>query len=164
MGSDVRVGWISRIRSYRRSPAVVMVAIAAIALSACAKAGSEEASRVEPAKVVKVKGSNQTRVVLTKKAADRLGVTTGVVREVAGPKGTAPRKAVDYSAIIYDAEGNAFVFTNPAPLTFERVAVRIDVIEGNTAYLSDGPAPGTVVATVGVPELYGIDAGVGGNE
>jgi hypothetical protein len=143
--------------------AAAAVVVGALALSACAKTGSEEASRVEPAKVVKVKGSQVTKVVLTKHAAERLGVTTAPVQEVVRPGG-AKMRAVAYSAVIYDAEGNAFVYTNPEPLTYVRVPITVDVIEGDLAYLSNGPAPGTAVATVGVPELYGVDSGVGGNE
>jgi len=140
-------------------------AVALLALAGCAKAGSEEAARVEPAKVVKVKGTNLTQVVLTKRAAERIGVETAPVREIPGAtKGAAARKVVDYSAIIYDAQGNAYVFTNPQPLVFEKAMVIVDVIDGNNAVLKDGPAVGTPVVTVGVPELYGIDSGVGGNE
>jgi hypothetical protein len=154
---------IRRRSIFQRSLAVTMTVAAALGYSACAKASSEEAARVEPAKVVKVKGSSVTRVVLTAHAAKRLGITTAPVGQATVPGG-AKRLTVPYSAVIYDAEGNAFVYTNPAPLVFVRAPITVDVIDGSVAYLLDGPAAGTAVATVGVPELYGVDAGVGGNE
>jgi hypothetical protein len=39
--------------------------------------------------------------------------------------------------------------------------VEVDYIEGDTVVLNDGPAPGTVVASVGVAELYGTEFAVG---
>ena len=39
--------------------------------------------------------------------------------------------------------------------------ITVDYIEGERVYLLDGPPAGTEVAVVGVPELYGIDTGVG---
>lgn len=133
------------------------------ALSACAKTNSEEAVRPEPAKVVKVEGTNQTRVVLTAQASERIGVETATVREITGD-GQAPRRVIDAAAVIYDTNGDTYVFTNPEPLVFERQRVTVDVIEDDLAVLSDGPPVGTAVATVGTPELYGIEAGIGGNE
>jgi hypothetical protein len=38
----------------------------------------------------------------------------------------------------------------------------VDRVDGGTAYLRAGPAVGTMVVTVGVPELYGAEFGVGG--
>jgi hypothetical protein len=37
----------------------------------------------------------------------------------------------------------------------------IERVEGDNAYLSDGPPVGTVVASVGVAELYGTEFQVG---
>ena len=124
----------------------------------------EEATGPEPARVVKVKGTSQSRLLLTQKAAERVGITTAPVGEIPGPGDGAVRKVVDYSALIYDADGNAFVYTNPEPLTFVRQPVTVDLIENDRVVFSDGPSVGTAVVTVGVPELFGIDAGVGGNE
>jgi hypothetical protein len=46
-------------------------------------------------------------------------------------------------------------------LTFVRVPLRIDRIEGDLAILSEGPDLGAEVVTIGVAQLYGADQGVG---
>jgi hypothetical protein len=143
---------------------VVLLILAALPLSACAKVAEEEAAAAEPAKVVKVEGTNLSRLVLTKKATERIGIKTAPVGEVQRFGGDTVRKVVDYSTLIYDAEGHAFVFTNPEPLVFVRLPITVDYIDGDRVVFSDGPPIGTAVVTVGVPELFGIDAGVGGNE
>ena len=38
----------------------------------------------------------------------------------------------------------------------------MDRVDGDTAYLLAGPAAGTKVVTVGVPELFGAEYGVRG--
>ncbi len=71
------------------------------------------------------------------------------------------RKVVPYSALIYDKHGQTWVYTSPKPRTFVRNKVEVDYIEGNMVVLKDGPPTGTVVASVGVAELYGTDTGIG---
>lgn len=73
----------------------------------------------------------------------------------------ALKKVVPYSAVIYDLTGGTWVYTSPEPLTYVREPISVDYIEGDMAVLADGPDVGTLVATVGVAELYGIDTGVG---
>jgi hypothetical protein len=45
-------------------------------------------------------------------------------------------------------------------MTFVRQKVEVD-LEGLIAVLSDGPAAGTLVASVGAAELYGTEFAVG---
>ena len=89
-------------------------------------------------------------MILTDKAAERLGIETV---SVSG-------NSVPYAAVIYDIEGNTWVYTNPAPLTFVRAPIVIDYIEGDTAVLFEGMDSNTTVVTVGVSELYGTETGV----
>jgi hypothetical protein len=70
-------------------------------------------------------------------------------------------KLIPYSAVIYDTHGDAWAYTNPSALVFVRQLIKIEYIQGNTAYLSDGPAVGTAIVTSGVAELYGSETGVG---
>jgi hypothetical protein len=100
------------------------------------------------------------QVVLTEEAAERLGIETGGISdsEVQATGGeTSIRKVVPYSAVLYAPDGGAFVYTNPEPLTFAREPITIDYIKGDTAVLSDGPASGTTVVTVGSAELFGAE-------
>lgn len=71
------------------------------------------------------------------------------------------RLVVPYSALIYDLNGDTWIYVSPEPLVFTRHPVTVDYVEGDRAILSDGPPVGTIVATVGVPELYGADTGIG---
>ncbi len=64
---------------------------------------------------------------------------------------------VPYSAVYYDGQGGAWVYTNPSPLTFERKPIMVKHIVGDWAVLSDGPGIGTSVVTVGAPLLFGAE-------
>lgn len=78
---------------------------------------------------------------------------------LAGDEGT--RLVVPFSSLIYDIYGDTWVYVNPEPLHYLRVPVEVDYIQGDQVVLLDGPAAGTTVVTIGVPELHGTDTGVG---
>ncbi len=108
--------------------------------------GQKEApSRLEP-----IEGTDLSRVILTEKAAKRIGVQTTPVRGLIVP----------YSAVIYDVEGNTWIYTNPAPLTFVRVPVVISRIEGDQALLAQKLESDAPIVTRGVAEIYGAETGV----
>ena len=71
------------------------------------------------------------------------------------------RKVVPYSSVVYDLKGEAWAYTSPAPLTYVRDRISIDYIAGDKAVLSNGPAAGTAVVTIGAAELFGTESGVG---
>ena len=73
--------------------------------------------------------------------------------------GAGTRKVVPHAAVLYDAKGKAWVYTNPEPLVFVRHGVSVDYIDGDRAVLSDGPAAGVAVVTVGAAELLGTEYG-----
>ena len=68
---------------------------------------------------------------------------------------------VPYEAVIYDAEGATWVFTNPSGQTYVREPIEITRISGDDVVLASGPAVGTAVVTVGAAELVGAEAGLG---
>jgi hypothetical protein len=72
----------------------------------------------------------------------------------------APLKTVPYAAVIYDVAGKTWVYTNPEPLTFVRQSITVDYVEDGVAHLTDGPAVGTKVVTIGGAELHGAETGV----
>jgi hypothetical protein len=90
-----------------------------------------------------------------------LAAGQGVLVELSMLGSGTLRKVVPYSAVIYDLTGETWVYTVPEPLTYVRQPITVNYIEGDTAVLVDGPDTGTLVATVGVAELYGVDTGVG---
>ena len=124
-----------------------------------AAAGTDEAS--SDVAVEAVPGTDLSRVTLTQVAVERLGVTTAPVRETSAP-GHSSGKVVSFAAVLYDADGQSWVYTNPEPRTYLREPITIERVDGDLAYLRDGPTAGTAVVTVGVAELFGAEYGVGG--
>jgi hypothetical protein len=121
-----------------------------------------ESSRVLPGRVEHVEGTNVNRVVLTTAAIGRLGITTQVIRDEPAPAGA--HRVMPYAAVLYDASGETWVYTNTEPGVYVRERVTVDSIQGDRAVLSGGPAAGTQVVTVGATELYGTEFGVSGDE
>ena len=137
---------------------VMILMIAGLLLAACGPKSAAQASEneIRPAKVEHLEGANPTSVVLTEEAARRLDIQTAPVREeqVSG----AQRRVVPYAAVLYDAQGDTWVYTSPEPLTFVRNPIVVDHIDGDTAVLSDGPPSGMAVVTVGATELFGSES------
>jgi hypothetical protein len=115
-----------------------------------------------PGRVEHITGTDGSRVILTEAAAKRIGVATQPVRDA--QVGGAARKVIPYGAILYDASGATWTYTNPQPLVYERARITVDSIQGDEATLSSGPAAGTAVVDVGAVELYGTEFGVSGDE
>ena len=136
---------------------VFVLIVTGLQLSACAPKATKVES-VPPSVLEPIEGSDIQRVILTEKAVERLDIQTSAIRDeqVNGSK----RKVVPYAAVIYDLEGNTWVYTNPASLSFVRESITIDFIEGDQVVLMEGPSSGTEVVTVGVAELYGAETGV----
>lgn len=128
---------------------LVVLLFAGVLLAAC---GPKEAmtDKTSPSRLEPIEGTDLSKVILTEKAVNRIGVETMTV------SGTS----VPYSAVIYDIEGNTWIYTNPAPLTFVRQPVVVDHIEGDTVFLAESLPSELNVVTVGVAELYGTETGV----
>src|SRR5687768_2349778 len=106
--------------------------VVGLQLSACTQQPVEaEAGAPEPAKVEHVKGAEVSRLTLTAKAAERLGIETKPV--LAGKIGGAPRRVIPYSAVLYDAMGDTWVYVNPEPLSYVRERVTVAYIQGDQA-------------------------------
>jgi hypothetical protein len=146
-----------------------LVAVAVLAVSGCADAGSDEESTApEPATVEPIEGGDLNRITLTARAAERLGVETAVV-QAEPPNGLAPaRTSIPYAAVIYDPAGQTWTYISPEPNIFERQAITVEDIRGavddpaqQVAILALGPPAGTTVVTAGAAELFGTEYEVG---
>jgi hypothetical protein len=137
---------------------------ASVALAGCSPEHKEtsKSDDDDPARVAAVAGSDVKTVTLSARAAERLGIKTEPARDVAMPAGAPPATAVPLAALIYDKNGDIWVYTAKQPRTFVRQRVRVARIEGDLAILDSGPAAGTAVVTVGAAELLGSELGVGG--
>lgn len=139
----------------------VALATAALLLAACQKPQGTQQHTEQPAEVKKIEGSELSRVTLSEKAMQRIDLKTDRVREQLVSRSASPRKVVPYSSLIYDPQGQTWLYTSPQPRTFIRHKVAVDYIEGDLVVLTDGPPTGTAVATMGVAELYGSEFKVG---
>lgn len=128
---------------------VIVLVVAGLLLAACgSRAADIEVTTEEgPAKVEHLNGAQPTRVTLTEDAAKRLDIQTA----------PAQGDAIPYAAVLYDTEGNTWVYINPKPLVFVRSPVIVDHIEGGQAFLSKGLPAGSTVVTTGAEELYGSE-------
>ncbi|WP_192384968.1 hypothetical protein [Mesorhizobium silamurunense] len=79
------------------------------------------------------------------------------------PESGRMAKVVPYSSVIYDEHGDSWLYSNPEPLVFVRQKVAVERVLGDIAVLSDGPARGTMVVSVGAEELMGVELKVGGH-
>ena len=132
---------------------IVLVLVASFGLSACRQGPAVPEGAVEGTT------GNPRQVTVSEEAAERLGIETTEVKQ-----GKAGRTAVPYAAVLYDAEGETWVYTNPEPLVFVRTQITVNRIDGDVADLLDGPPSGTLVVTVGLAELFGAETGVGDPE
>ena len=94
-------------------------------------------------------------MTLTEAAARRLGVQT--TRVVEARRGSV----VPSAAVFVDPDGAWWVYTNRPGVSYVRHEIEVLREDGERTVLSQGPEPGTEVVTVGVAELYGVEAGVG---
>lgn len=134
---------------------VAIIIFAALQLTACQRQSAATHSGEHPAEIVKIEGSDLHRVALTDRAIQRLDLKTDQVIEREG------KLLVPFSSLIYDPQGQTWVYTSPQPRTFVRHKVDVEYIEGDVAILKEGPPAGTVVASVAVAELYGAEFKVG---
>ena len=136
---------------------MVAMIVVGLPLSGCKK---EQVAEVHhPAKVEDTDQKGIKKVTIEPRAAERIGLETTEVREeqVSLATGVATRKVVPYGAIMYDSKGEAWTFTSPQPLVFVRQHVVVEDVVGDKVVLSDGPATGTTVVTVGAAELMGAE-------
>jgi hypothetical protein len=116
------------------------------------------ANAPSPVEIEQLEGSDLSLVTLTPRAAQRAGLRTATVRSAPARATVAGRRRiVPYSAVLYDDEGAAWVYTRRGGLSFARAPVTIASIAGDEAILSAGPPEGTLVAAVGAAELYGAE-------
>lgn len=136
---------------------IVILAIAILQFMGCQN-NNDSIHKVHPAKVEEIEGSDFSLVILTEKAIERIDLQTAEVTEI---RFSPAKLVVPYSAIIYGPNGDTWVYISPEPRTFMRYTIDIDYIDGDLVVLNEGPPLGTVIATVGVVQLYGTEFKMG---
>src|SRR5262245_38252956 len=139
---------------------LVVAAAALAAVLPAAGCTAEKANSAAPkAATVSLAADGTKQLTLTAKAAERLDITTAKV--TSSTIGGRTYRVVPFAALFYDAKGKAWVYTNPESLVFVRAPVVVDHILADLVIITDGPPVDTLVVTVGVAELYGLENGVG---
>ena len=149
------------MQSMKRWIILTLMVLAVLPLAACG--GTNGGAEAEaPYQLEPFKDTEFNLVTLTEKAAERLDIQSEEVREqeVDG----SMELVVPYAAVLYGLNGETWAYMrNPGPdsLRFVRTPITIERIDGGLAILSAGPEVGIHVVTVGAPELFGADTGVG---
>jgi hypothetical protein len=135
----------------RRLGAVLAVITAGLTLAACSEVQSNLVE-YQPYKVEPIEGTDLNRVTLDDRTAAKVDLRTVTVRE------DRERKVVPHASLIYNPEGDVFVYTKPRPRTYVRAPVEVRrVTDDGRAVLSKGPPAGTVIVTVGAAELLATE-------
>ncbi|NGX42008.1 MAG: hypothetical protein K940chlam7_00282 [Chlamydiae bacterium] len=129
--------------------------IAGLQLAVCPQWAESAQSKEKGAKIEPLE-EGLNRITLTEMAAKRLGIETIPVRS-----GEREQYVIPYSAVVYGLYGDTWAYTSPKPLVFVRHRINVESIDGELAFLTEGPPVGTQVVTVGVAELLGIEKGIG---
>lgn len=75
--------------------------------------------------------------------------------------GRGPRVVIALEALVYDAQGNAWVYARTAPQTFERLHVELAEAGADSVVVARGVAVGAEVVVRGAMELWGVEFGAG---
>lgn len=132
------------------------------ALPACSRADEPaSAGHAEAARIEVVDGA-RSRVTLTPRAVERLGLQTAAVRAstAAGRSGRV-RLSVPYAAVVFTADGRPWTYTAHPGHSFLRERLAVDSVHGDLALLTEGPPVGSRVVTAGAAELFGTEFDVG---
>jgi hypothetical protein len=124
--------------------------VTALAVSACAEVESNVRESY-PYKVEPIEGGELQRVSMADDTAGLIPVRTAEVRAL------GKHKVVPHVAVIYNPEGDAFVYTKPKAETYVRAPIDIRRVVGGRAVLADGPPVHTTVVTVGAAELLATE-------
>jgi hypothetical protein len=132
--------------------AAAMVAL--LALGACGTAADLESAQ-SPIEVEEIEGADVARITLSESAVERLDIQTANIST------SDDGFFVPSAAVIIDPDGVYWVYTNPDPRVYVRSEIRNAHEEGLKTFFDTGPNVGMAVVTVGVPELYGAEVGIG---
>ena len=142
----------------RRLPLAAAVCAALLGtLPACAATPAASSSSVQlandPAKVEKNASTGIAKITLNARAVQRLQLKTDTVK----PGATGTEVLLPYAALLYDANGKTWVYTNPEERVYQRQAVTVAKVEAGIVTATAGPPAGTAIVTVGAAELFGAE-------
>lgn len=146
----------------RRETWVAVAVLGCLSVSGCREAAEDATDAAKPVKVEKAAGK-PTKLTLTERAVERLGLLTVPVRKATLKSkrlGGATGTAIPYTALLFDKKGQAAAYLVVGPRTFTRSPVVVDHYDGDLAVLASGLPVGARVVTDGSAELSGVEAGL----
>jgi hypothetical protein len=142
---------VSRLSRLARPLAAGLAVIGCgIALSACDEVPSN-LREAQPYKVQPIKGTDRNTVTMADETAGLLPVETTEVRS------NGKLKVIPHDALIYNPDGDVFVYTKPKAETYIRRPVRVERVSGDKVWLAAGPEAGTTIVTTGSAELLATE-------
>ena len=136
---------------------VIAIAVLTLSLTACGEVESASDDRYHPATVTSPDPTAPPLIKLTEEAAKRIDLSLTTVERDDG------HLVVDYEALIYDQNGQTWLYEVKGPLTFARTKVTSGPIDEDDVILLKGPPAGTEVVAQGVTEVYGAELGMEGS-
>jgi hypothetical protein len=133
-----------------RLGAGLAVLASGLALAACSEVESNLREN-QPYEVIGAEDAPIKTVKMDDATAGLLPVRVATVRQ------TGDRKVVPHNAVIYNPDGDVFVYTKPKAETYIREPIEIVRVNGDEATLSKGPAAGTKIVTTGSAELLATE-------
>lgn len=140
---------LSRPKLSRRASGVAALA-AALVVAGCQEVPSTKVDS-EPFTLEPIEGTDIQRVRLSAEVAEKIDVQTAKVRAM------GKNRVIPHAALIYNPEGESYVYTVPEPLTYVRAPVALRRAVGEKAILAKGPPARTTVVTVGAAELLATE-------
>ena len=134
----------------RRLGAGLAVIASGLSLAACSEVASNLREN-QPYEVIGAEDAPIKTVRMDDATAALVPVRLTAVRQAGA------RKVVPHNAVIYNPDGDAFVYTKPKAETYIRGPIEIVRVHGDDATLSKGPAAGTRIVTTGSAELLATE-------
>jgi hypothetical protein len=146
----MRPGFRRLLRSQRTLRRCFGLVVLGVAVAGCQEVPSNLVE-YQPYEVQPIDGTDLNRVTLDDRIAARIDLQTTKVQA------DGKRRLVPHAALIYNPDGDVFVYTRAEPETYVRAPVKVSEIIGDDVVLSKGPSPGTVIVTVGAAELLATE-------
>jgi hypothetical protein len=150
MGGVIQVSAGRLPRIPRRLAAGLAVIAAGLTLGACSEVESNLREN-QPYEVIGAEDAPIKTVKMDDATAALLPVELAEVRD------RGNRKVVPHNAVIYNPDGDVFVYTKPKAETYRRAPIDIVRVHGDDATLSKGPPAGTEIVTTGSAELLATE-------
>lgn len=142
------------VRRLPKMPRLLAAGLAVLASALVLGACSEVESNVRDNQPYTVEGPEDA-AIKTVKMDDATAALLPV--RLADVRDRGDRKVVPHSAVIYNPDGESFVYTKPKAETYIRAPIDIVRVHGDDATLSKGPAAGTKIVTTGSAELLATE-------